>query len=112
MFRKLITTIVFLFLAAPAYSAESDFDKVCGYFVKLQTEISNRPLSKDQRADYISKLVNNELHDSSPAREAWELIIYAVPEERYEIYSTSAEEVTGKKWQCKAMEQLISTTGQ
>lgn len=109
--NKSIIAIGFFLFATTAFSADNDFGKVCGYFEKLQTEVSNRQFSKTEKANFIRNLVTKELKLDSAARAAWEVVIYAVPEVRYELYKTSAEETTKKKWQCKAMESLIPTAG-
>jgi len=36
----------------------------------------------------------------------------AVPEERYEMFKVTAEEQTGKAWECKSMRRLISSAGE
>jgi len=110
MYRKIIFLLLVVNVAG--CSTDKDFDKVCGYFGKLEIEISNRHLSNIERADFISGFVNRELKSDSNAKLAWELVSNnAVPEDRYELYKTSAESITKKKWQCKAMEKLFPTTG-
>lgn len=110
MFTRLL--IAFTLLASSCVTAaDNDFDKVCNYFQQLDSLIAKKAMSNSQKADYISKHVNEELKASSPAREAWEVIVYAVPEERYDIYKSTAEEILGKTWRCDSMLKQIATTG-
>ena len=110
MFKRLL--IVFALLASSCVTAaDNDFDKVCGYFQQLDILVAKKAMSNSQRIAYISKHVNKELKASSSAREAWEVIVYAMPEERYDIYKSTAEEILGKAWQCDAMLKQIATTG-
>jgi len=101
----------FVLVSSSAIATGSDFDKVCGYFENLQVEISKRNLSKTERKNFITNLVEKELKADSAARQAWEVVFFAVPEVRYELYKTSAEDASKYKWHCKAMEKLIPTTG-
>jgi len=112
MKKNILSILSLLLISGPVLSANNDFNTVCGYFDKLHMELSNRQLSKIERRNYISSLVKKGLSSDSAARSAWEVVIYAVPEQRYDLYKTSAEETTNKKWQCDSMEKLIATAGE
>jgi len=68
-------------------------------------------MTATQKYDFISELVMKELNANSAARQAWEVIGYAVPDERYEIYQSTAEEILKSKWQCASIKKHISNTG-
>lgn len=95
-----------------AFSAVNDFDKVCRYFDMLDNALMQKKMSNVQKADYISALVSKELKVNSAARQAWEVIVYAVQDERYEMYKSTAKEILHTDWQCAAMKKHISTTGE
>jgi len=80
---------IFLLSSHSVSSAENDFDKVCDFFKKLDSALIQR----------------------NAARQAWEVIGYAVPNERYEIYQSTAKELLKSNWQCSFMEKHISSTG-
>ena len=109
---------VIIFYAGPVFSggmdleSASDYDQVCEYFDQLQDEISTKTLTPKQRGQFISDRVNKHLGELSHARELWEVIRYAVPEERYEMFKVTAEEQTGKAWECESMRRLISSAGE
>lgn len=111
----MITRTLFLltiFASFPLHAADNDFDKVCNYFVQLDSVASQRVMSKPQKADFITNRVKKELIEASSARDAWQVIVYAVPEERYEIYKATAEEILDKNWRCDAMQKHIASTGE
>ena len=58
---KHLTVTGFVLFVSSAIAADKDFDKVCGYFEKLQNEVSNKQLSKTDRANFISGFVKKEL---------------------------------------------------
>ena len=109
---------VILVYAGPAFPGgidpepASDYDQVCRYFDQLQNEISSKTLTPKQRGQFISDRVAMHLEEQSHARELWEVIRYAVAEERYEMFKVTAEEQTGKTWSCKSMRQLASSAGE
>lgn len=109
--QKNIIIILLSMLVSVACSAGNDFDKVCGYFEKLQTQVVKGQFSNNERLDFINVHVRKELDSISAARMAWDVVIYASPDIRYELYKTSAEDAVQEKWQCEAMQRLISTTG-
>jgi len=110
--RSYILLFILLLFSFPLYSAENDFDKVCSYFEKLDIELARTKMTKSQKANFINKLVNSELKLNSSARKSWEVIVYAVPEERYDIYQITAVELLKSSWKCDAMKKLIVTTGE
>jgi hypothetical protein len=69
-------------------------------------------LSSTQKKEFIDALVKKNLQAESPARQAWEVVLYGAPEVRYELFKTSAEETTKENWNCASMEQLLPTTGE
>jgi hypothetical protein len=111
MMKRLLAIAFFLILASPAIAVENDFDKVCSYFDKLEVQVTKSTLSKTQKKEYVDALVKKYLQPDSPARQAWEVVLYGAPEVRYELFKTAAEETTRKKWDCKSMEKLLPTTG-
>ena len=112
----IIKTILLMstMLSFSAFAVDNDFDKVCGYFEQLDSILAKnkKVMNNTQQADFISQLVKKELYVNSSAREAWEVIIYAVPEERYGMYKFTAEEILKSSWQCGAMKKHISHTGE
>lgn len=90
----------------------SDYDRICGYFDQLKDQISEKILTASKREQFISERVNKGIPQQSDARTLWEVIRYAVPGERYEMFKVTAEEQVGHSWECASMEQLISTTGE
>jgi len=102
---------IFLLSSHSVSSAENDFDKVCDFFKKLDSALIQRKMTTTQKAKFISELVTKELKSDSAARQAWEVIGYAVPNERYEIYQSTAKELLKSNWQCSFMEKHISSTG-
>jgi len=55
--------------------------------------------------------VSKELETNSAARQAWEVIAYAVADERYEMYQATAAELLKSDWQCAFMKKHIAGTG-
>ena len=107
-----IFLLLCILIPLPVFSAESDFDKICNYFEKLDNTLTMNKMTKSQRAAFISELVTKNLKVNSSARKTWEVVIYAVPEERYEIVQSTAIELLKENWQCKAMKKHISMTGE
>lgn len=105
--------VFFVFLLTPlsVSSAENDFDKVCGYFKKLDHALLQQKMTHTQKANFISGLVTRELETNSAARQAWEVVGYAVPDERYEMYQSTAAELLKSNWQCFFMKKHIASTG-
>lgn len=110
MFRLFL--LITLLVPFPVFAAENDFDKVCSYFEKLDSVLTHKKMTKSQKAKYISALVTKELKVNSSARETWEVVIYAVPEERYEIYKSTAVELLNADWKCDAMKKHIAMAGE
>ncbi len=98
--------------AGPVRSSETDFNKVCGYFELLETELKTSKLSITERFKFIDEKVKSELEPDSNARLSWEVVIYGEPDVRYRLYKTSVEEITKTDWHCEAMKKLIPTTGE
>lgn len=104
--------VIYLSLFGQSFASGSDFDKVCGYFDELKTQISKGPLTPVQKKKFIDLRVAKNLQPNSPARQSWEVILYGKPEVRYELFKTSAEASTKQKWTCKSMEALLPSTGE
>jgi len=100
MMKKIIILFSMVVMANSACAQQSDFDTVCGYFNALQGELKTKTLSNKDKASYISAKVNKNLKADNPAREAFELVLQANEKVRYELYQTSAQEVTKQKWDC------------
>lgn len=111
MYSKVLL-LLFILVPLPAYSEASDFDKMCGYFEKLDNALTTKKMTKSQKAAFISKLVIENLEVNSSARKTWEVVLYAVPEERYEMVQSTATELLKKNWQCDVMKKYISMTGE
>lgn len=103
---------MFVFLLPVACAQQSDFDKLCIYFKNLNQVLENKSLSKIQQLEFINKQVDESIDKDSPARLAWETVVYAMPDERYEIFKYTAEEVSGKSWRCDAMKRNMLTVGE
>lgn len=112
MMKKIIILFSMAVLANTACAQQSDFDVVCGYFESLQAELKKTPMSSKDKAAYISSRVTKTLKADNPAREAFELVLQANEKVRYELYQTSAQEVTKTKWDCAAMQTLLPNTGE
>ena len=110
--KQLLTIVFVLTFVSPSWAGNGDFDKVCDYFAELELKVSEKPFSKTQKKDYIDALVKKNLQPDSPARLAWEVVLYGTPEVRFELFKTSAEETTKEKWRCESMEKLLPTTGE
>ena len=109
LFRMFL--LLCMFFPLPVLSAESDFDKMCHYFEELDNTSVINKMSSSQKAEFISKRITKNLKADSAARQTWEVVIYAVPEERYEMVKSTATELLKTKWQCNAMKKHISKTG-
>lgn len=110
MYSKIIILLSVL-ISFPVLSQENDFDKFCSYFDKLNKTLVNENMTKPQKAAFINKLVTHNLEKNSHARKIWEVIIYAVPDERYEMVQSTANELLKINWQCESMKKHIPTTG-
>ena len=103
--------LIFLLTSLSASAAENNFDKVCGYFEKLDSTLIQAKMTPTQKAKFISALVTKELETDSAARQTWEVLAYAVPVERYEMYQATAAELLKSNWQCDFMKKQIASTG-
>ncbi len=112
MIKKITILFSLALFTNAACAQQSDFDRVCGYFKGMQKELAKSSMTNKDKAIYITKLVNKNLKVTSPARETFELVMQATAEVRYELYQTSAQEVTKAKWECAAMQKLLPTTGE
>jgi len=110
--------VLALFSIRPAFSADhtslsaSDYDLVCQYFNQLQDVLSKSELTTTERGNFIASHVNKNLKQDSVARALWNVIIYAVPDERYVMFKTTTEEQTKKPWDCASMKNLAKTAGE
>lgn len=95
-----------------ASSDEAGYDLICQYFIDLDEVVSKGAVTPVQREQFVSARVNAHIAKQSDPWALWDTIRYAVPEERYEMFKSTVEEITGKAWECKSMEQLISTVGE
>lgn len=98
------------FLSFSVSAAADQFDSVCGYFKELSMHPSVNTMSNLQRNDYITEKLNR-LPVASDARIAWEAIASAMPNQRYELYRSSARSILNRNWECKPMSKLASQTG-
>jgi len=111
MIKQYFFVILMLFSTSTC-SAENDFDKLCGYFKDLSSSSKQELMTKTQKLEFINKKVQKELNETSSARQAWEVVVYAVPEERYEIFKSTTTELLGTEWSCKEMQVLMPVTGE
>ena len=81
------------------HATNNEFDVVCSIFKELQNKSDLDKLSAQQRGAFVTEKVNKALDSSSAARVSWEAIV-------------AAEDVLGKSWSCKPMEELASSTGE
>lgn len=113
-----VFTLLSLIYSTSAYSGNEatdssfDYDQICVYFGQLKATTSKKNMSAKAREEYISKRVSENLAEQSDARALWHVIRYAVPKERYEIFRSTVEDLSGQNWECPAMQELISTTGE
>ena len=112
MLKRSITLVFFICFAFSACAADNDFDIVCGIFNELQSKSDVDKLSAQQREKFIAERVTKALDNSSAARVSWEAVVAAEPSQRYEIFQGGAEEVLGKSWSCKSMEDLAPSLGE
>jgi hypothetical protein len=84
---------------------------MCIYFDQLNEALVSKKVSAVERMQFIDKIVTEELSEQNTAKQLWEVLKYAVPDERYELFKSTAEEQLGHAWECKSMEKLISSTG-
>ena len=101
-----------MLFSTTACSAESDFDKLCGYFKELSVSNNKELVTKTLKFKFINEKVQKELIETSSARQAWEVVVYAVPEERYDIFKSTTIELLGTQWSCKEMQVLMPVTGE
>ena len=99
-------------LSFSVFSQGNDFDKFCRYFEMLDKDLAIKSMSDLQKTDFISELVTQNIENNSPARQIWEVIIYAVPDERYEIFQSTANELLKKNWKCYSMKKHILMVGE
>lgn len=88
-------------------SPDNDFDRVCLYFDRLGERVEEETIPSNEQAGFIMNLVENNVEASSPAREALELVLYAEPDVRYEMYSEAAFDSLNQDWSCEPMEELL-----
>jgi len=110
MYKRIFLLTCFI-TSFSVYSAENDFDKMCGYFKELDNTLVINKLNQTQREAFINQRVIKNLKVNSPARQTWEVVIYAVPEERYDMVQSTAVELLKTSWRCDAMMKYISTVG-
>ena len=111
MIKQYVFVILLLF-STTACSVENDFDKLCGYFKELSAAKNKASMNKSQKFKFINEKVQKELNETSSARQAWEVVVYAVPEERYDIFKSTTTELLGTQWSCKEMQALMPVTGE
>lgn len=111
MMLRFLVTVTLCFAVSTTWGVEQDYEKVCSYFVELKKAEKNKKFNKIQRKEFITERIEMNLSVDSPARQAWPLVLYGVPEVRYELYTDTAEDVMRKKWHCNAMKELIPVTG-
>jgi len=87
---------------------ETDFEKVCGYFQDLE---QHDDMPAEQRYWFIKERIDKDLPANSNARVAWEAIVNAVPEKRYELFKSAAESVYPLPFNCPVMEKLAPVIG-
>jgi len=112
-----MTKIILLFIlltnfSIVANSASNDFDIVCSFFNELSQTPNIEKMSPEQKADFINTRVASQLSERSDAKAAWAAVLNAVPHQRYELFISAAESILPNKWECAAMKQLASTTGE
>ena len=90
---------------------ETDFEKVCGYFQLLAQHENVEHMSPEQRDEFIMLKIEEGLPANSNARVAWQAIVSAVPEQRYELFKSAAESVYPLPFDCEAMARLAPVTG-
>ena len=112
MLKRSIAFVFFVCFAFSACAADNDFDMVCGIFKELQSKSDLDKLSAQQRETFITERVTKALDSSSAARVSWEAVVAAEPNQRYKIFQSGAEEVLGKSWSCKPMEDLAPSIGE
>ena len=110
-FYSVVFFLLYFALSFSSHAKSEDFDKVCSYFQELEKLVNVNTMTHLQHNDYILGKLNN-IPPASNARVAWEAIASAIPEQRYELYKSSAESVLNQKWQCSAMERLAPKTGE
>lgn len=103
--------LVLLLVSYSAISAENDFDRLCDYFEKLDKAPTINIMSKSQKFAFINKFVVEGLPVNSSARKTWEVVFYAVPEERYGMVQATSMELLKKSWKCNVMKKHISNVG-
>ncbi len=113
MFRTIFLFIIILSsFSAVAHSETTDFDLICGFFNELNQTQNIKEMSPEQKADFVDTRITAKLSEGSDAKAAWAAILSAPPQQRYELFKSAAESIIlPKKWNCPAMKQLASTTG-
>lgn len=79
------------------------FAQICQVFkqAKEAGQTSAQQLNKN-----LDTLLDNQLSESDNAHIAWLAIRNAIPEQRYMLFKTAAEETLSKNWSCPAMDEL------
>jgi len=112
MFRIIFLFIIILSnFSAVAHSETTDFDMICGFFNELNQTQNIKEMSPEQKADFVDVRIAAQLSKGSDAKVAWAAVLSAPPQQRYELFKSAAESILPKKWNCPAMKQLASTTG-
>lgn len=110
MYFKSFVLVLFL-VSFSAISAENDFDRLCDYFEKLDKTPTIKIMSRSQKFSFVNEFVVEGLPVTSSARKTWEVVVYAVPDERYDIVQATSMELLNKNWKCNVMKKHISNVG-
>ncbi len=111
MYKK-ITFLFLIILYIPGVTLGDDFEKLCSYFRGVDEVLRTESDRNFNIYQYIDKNVNTNLTSDSPARQTWQVIIYAVPDKRYDMVKSTAEEILQKKWHCDAMKKYLPILGE
>ena len=111
MTRSIFLFIVLSSFSLVANSETNDFDRICGFFNELSQIPNIEKMSPEKKADFVGTRIANQLSKDSDARVAWAAIVTAAPHQRYELFKGGAETILPNKWECAAMKQHASTTG-
>lgn len=103
--------LALLLVSYSAISAKNDFDRLCDYFEKLDKTPTIKIMSKSQKFAFINQFVAKNLAVNSSARKTWEVVVYAVPDERYDMVQATSMELLKKNWKCNVMKKHISNVG-
>lgn len=110
MFKESTLSIylILLLVSACGQNSQSGFDIVCDHFDALDKHPNLSNMSKEERFKFIDDLVEKGIPKEDYGYISWDLL-NTPPEEKYSIFSTAAQEVTGKPWSCPSMEKLAPT---